>query len=112
MADDPKDKPSRPRATLGEEVGAKATRKLKARRNAARGVWYGLGMMGLIGWSVATPTVLGAALGLWLDKRYPGPHSWTLTLLIIGLIIGCLTAWHWVADEDRQMRDEQEDGDA
>jgi len=78
-----------------EEVGAKATRKLKARRNATHGVWYGLGMMGLIGWSVATPTVLGAALGLWLDKRYPGPHSWTLTLLIIGLIIGCLTAWRW-----------------
>jgi len=112
MADDPQDKPSRPQPTLGEEVGAKATRKLKARRNAAHGVWYGLGMMGLIGWSVATPTVLGAALGLWLDKRYPGPHSWTLTLLIISLIIGCLTAWRWVADEDRQMRDEREDGDA
>ena len=112
MADDPQDKPSRPQPTLGEEVGAKATRKLKARRNAAHGVWYGLGMMGLIGWSVATPTVLGAALGLWLDKRYPGPHSWTLTLLIIGLILGCLTAWRWVADEDRQMRDEREDGDA
>ena len=112
MADDPQDKPSRPQPTLGEEVGAKATRKLKARRNAAHGVWYGLGMMGLIGWSVATPTVLGAALGLWLDKRYPGPHSWTLTLLIIGLITGCLTAWRWVADEDRQMRDEREDGDA
>jgi len=28
------------------------------------------------------------------------------------LIIGCLTAWRWVADEDRQMRDEQENGDA
>ena len=112
MADDPQDKPSRPQPTLGEEVGAKATRKLKARRNATHGVWYGLGMMGLIGWSVATPTVLGAALGLWLDKRYPGPHSWTLTLLIIGLIIGWLTAWRWVADEDRQMRDEREDGDA
>jgi ATP synthase protein I len=112
MADDPRDKPLRPQATLGEEVGAKAARKLKARRNAAHGVWYGLGMMGLIGWSVATPTVLGAGLGLWLDKRYPGPHSWTLTLLIIGLIIGCLIAWRWVADEDRRMRDEWEDGDA
>ena len=112
MADDPQAKPSRPRPTLGEEVGAKAERKLKARRNAGRGVWFGLGMMGLIGWSVATPTVLGAALGLWLDKRYPGPHSWTLTLLIIGLIIGCLTAWRWVANEGRRIREDREDGDA
>ena len=42
-------------------------------------------MMGLIGWSVAVPTVLGAALGLWLDQHYPGTHSWTLALLMAGL---------------------------
>jgi ATP synthase protein I len=79
--------------------------------HVTRGVWFGLGMMGLIGWSVAIPTLLGAALGLWLDKRYPGGHSWTLALLVAGLAIGCLNAWHWVAKEDKAMRDEQEDGD-
>lgn len=68
-------------------------------------------MMGLIGWSVAIPTLLGAALGLWLDKRYPSARSWTLMLLVIGLIIGCLNAWHWVAQEDKAIRDEQEDDD-
>ncbi len=108
MAEEADDKPLKTPPPLADEVGAKASRKLRARRRAAHGVWYGLGMMGLIGWSVATPTVLGAALGLWLDRRYPGPHSWTLTLLIIGLILGCLTAWRWVAEEDRQIRNEQE----
>jgi len=86
-------------------------RKLKAQRDPAPGVWFGLGMMGLVGWSVAIPTLLGAALGVWLDKHYPGSHSWTLMLLIIGLAIGCLNAWHWVAREDKAMRDEREDGD-
>ncbi len=90
------------------QVGAKAQRKLKARRDAAHGVWFGLGMMGLIGWSVAVPTLLGAALGLWLDDRHPGTHSWTLALLVAGLTIGCLNAWHWVVKEDKAMRDEQE----
>jgi len=99
------------RTTISREVGAKAGRKLKARRNSAKGVWFGLGMMGLIGWSVVVPTLLGAALGIWLDNRHPGTHSWTLMLLIIGLIIGCLNAWHWVAKEDKAMRDEQEDHD-
>jgi alternate F1F0 ATPase F1 subunit epsilon/predicted F0F1-ATPase subunit len=60
------------------QVGAKGARKLKARRNGHPGVWFGLGMMGLIGWSVAVPTLLGAALGIWLDKHYPGGRSWTL----------------------------------
>ena len=29
-------------------------------------------MMGLVGWSVVVPTLLGAALGIWLDHRHPG----------------------------------------
>jgi ATP synthase protein I len=94
--------------TFAEQVGTKAARKLKARRHSAQGVWFGLGMMGLIGWSVTVPTLLGAALGIWLDNHHPGRHSWTLTLLIIGLVIGCLNAWHWVAKEDKEMREEQE----
>ena len=43
-------------------------------------------MMGLIGWSVVVPTLLGAALGIWLDKHHPGKHSWTLALLVAGLV--------------------------
>jgi ATP synthase protein I len=96
---------------LSREVGAKAARKLKARRNSTQGVWFGLGMMGLIGWSVVVPTLLGAALGIWLDNRHPGSYSWTLMLLVIGLVIGCLNAWHWVAKQDKAMREEQEDHD-
>jgi ATP synthase protein I len=111
MPDEPQRKLLKPKASLSQEVGAKAARKLKARRNSTPGVWFGLGMMGLIGWSVVIPTLLGAALGLWLDKRYPGTQSWTLMLLVIGLIIGCLNAWHWVAKEDKEIRDEQEDDD-
>ena len=98
------------RIPLSREVGAKASRKLKARRNS-KGVWFGLGMMGLIGWSVVVPTLLGAALGIWLDNRHPGSHSWTLMLLIIGLVIGCVNAWHWVAKEDKEMQEGQEDND-
>ena len=99
------------RTALSREVGAKAARKLKARRNSTHGVWFGLGMMGLIGWSVVVPTLLCTALGIWLDKRHPGSHSWTLMLLVIGLVIGCLNAWLWVRKEDREMREEQNDND-
>jgi ATP synthase protein I len=97
--------------TFSREVGAKAARKLKARKST-QGVWFGLGMMGLIGWSVVVPTLLGAALGLWLDNRHPGSYSWTLMLLFSGLIIGCVNAWHWVAKEDREMHEEEEEHDA
>ena len=103
-------KSAKDRTAFSTEIGAKAARKLRA-RSSTQGVWFGLGMMGLIGWSVVVPTLLGAALGIWLDKRHPGSHSWTLTLLLIGLVIGCLNAWHWVDKEDKEMREEQENND-
>lgn len=108
MIDTPNKKSSK---DLAEQVGEKAARMLKARRNGSSGVWFGLGMMGLIGWSVVVPTLLGTALGIWLDKHYPGAHSWTLALLVAGLSIGCFNAWHWVTKEDQAMREEQEDND-
>lgn len=111
MSEKWQDSPPDQKSPLGEAVGKKAARKLMARRNSVPGVWSGLGMMGLIGWSVTIPTLLGAALGLWLDQHYVGKHSWTLALLIVGLAIGCLNAWHWVAKEDKAMHDERENGD-
>jgi len=111
MTDEPTPKPSKNGPTLAGQVGAKAARKLKARRDAAPGVWFGLGMMGLVGWSVAVPTLLGAALGMWLDRSHPGLHSWTLALLVAGLAVGCLNAWHWVSREDKAIREEREDDD-
>lgn len=100
------------RADYAKQVGSKAARKLKAQQNATPGIWFGLGMMGLIGWSIVVPTLIGAALGRWLDNDHAGKHSWTLALLVAGLVIGCFNAWQWVAREDQTMRKEQEDKDA
>jgi ATP synthase protein I len=94
-------------AAFAERVGAAAARKLRARRKAAPDVWFGLGMMGLIGWSVVVPTLCGAALGIWLDRHHGGARSWTLALLVGGLALGCLNAWHWVAGQERAMRESQ-----
>ncbi|TKB07001.1 AtpZ/AtpI family protein [Desulforhopalus sp. IMCC35007] len=93
------------------EVGERAVRKLRARRHESRTIWFGLGMMGLIGWSVVIPTLFGTMLGLWLDKHYPEGRSWTLALLVGGLCIGCFNAWHWVAKEHQAIREEQEEND-
>ncbi len=92
-----------------QEVGKKAERKLKAQRQTVPGVWFGLGMVGLIGWSVVIPTLLGAALGAWLDEQQAGGHSWTLALLVAGLVLGCFNAWRWIANEGQNIGADQED---
>jgi ATP synthase protein I len=101
---------SKSEATFIRQIGEKEARKLKAQRKILKTVWSGFGVMGLVGWSVALPTLLGTALGIWLDKHYPGNHSWTLTFLILGLFIGCWNAWYWVDKEDKAIREELEEG--
>jgi ATP synthase protein I len=100
-----------PETPFSRAVGVKAARKLRARSNPSQGVWFGLGMMGLVGWSVVVPTLVGAAFGIWIDNRHPGRYSWTLMLLMIGLVIGCLNAWHWVSKENKEMAEEQRNTD-
>ncbi len=93
---------------LNQIIESKEKRKLKERRKSRRSVWRGLGMFGLIGWSVAIPTLLGTLLGRWLDKRLQGTQSWTLTFLITGIVIGCIIAWHWLSKENKEIHNEEE----
>lgn len=94
---------------LSETVGVKEARKIRARRQKDRSVWFGLGMFGLVGWSVAIPTLVGIALGVWIDLKWPSRYSWTLMLLIIGVILGCLNAWFWVARERKIIGEDKEE---
>lgn len=92
-----------------EKIGTKEVRKVKARRKKGQGIWFGLGMIGTIGWSIAVPTLIGVALGIWIDKRWPSRISWTLTFLFVGLVLGCINAYYWVKRELKRIEEEQKD---
>lgn len=88
-------------AEIERQVAAKEERKLKAQSEKNHSIWFGLGMMGLIGWSVAVPALIGVAIGLWIDSHWPSPYSCGLMFLILGIGIGCLNAWNWLQKEGR-----------
>lgn len=104
-------------ARLTRKVGEAERRKVRARRRQQESFWFGLGTFGLVGWSVAIPTLIGLALGIWLDSAVPLGFSWTLTLLFAGIIVGCLNAWYWISRERDEINaghdseQEAEDGD-
>ena len=78
------------------EVVKKERRKIRGLQQEDKTVWFGLGMFGVVGWSVAIPTLIGVALGLWIDRTWPSQYSWALMLLILGVMVGCMNAWYWV----------------
>ena len=77
---------------FSEEI-AKGKTYAKAMHEHKQSAWSGFGMFGMIGWSVVVPALLGAALGIWLDRHYHQSFSWTLTFLLAGTILGCIIAW-------------------
>lgn len=81
---------------FADEVARKEALRLKGIRHKDETVWFGLGMFGIVGWSVAIPTLIGIALGLWIDRTWPSRYSWALMFLIIGVVLGCLNAAYWV----------------
>jgi ATP synthase protein I len=85
-----------------KQVGLREARMLKG-RNESGVLWRSLGLLGLVGWSVVLPMLIGIAAGAWIDRKWPGSFSWTLTLLLAGLVLGCINAWTRIkhAQEER-----------
>jgi ATP synthase protein I len=95
-----------PHKELERRIARKEQRRLWARRHAQERVWFGFGMFGLVGWSVAIPTLLALSLGIWIDRTWPSQYSWTLMLLIGGILLGCWNAWYWVSQEQARIEED------
>lgn len=102
-AGDPSDRELEQRRSGRRLLVAKSRRRERARRRRSRvGRW--VGTFGMVGWTVTVPTLLGLALGAFLDDRFGGRLRFTVSFLLIGVMTGSMTAWYW-------MRQELEDRD-
>ncbi|MFP7671848.1 AtpZ/AtpI family protein [Marivita sp. S0852] len=82
-----------------DDIGDRARRMKAARDDPGPSPLRGIGTFGMIGWSVAVPTVAGVFLGLWLDRAAPQTFSWTIALLLGGVVLGAFIAWNWIERE-------------
>lgn len=82
---------------MNDQLG-KAVRREREQREQAEGhrsFGHELAMIGVLGWTIVTPTLLGVFAGRWLDHALPfqSPVFWTLGLMLGGLALGCTLAW-------------------
>ncbi|MBT2775180.1 AtpZ/AtpI family protein [Halomonas sp. ISL-60] len=92
-----------------DDIGRRAQRLKKTRENAGVSPLRGLGVFGMIGWSVAVPTAGGAFLGLWLDRTIPQNFPWVLALILGGVTLGSFIAWAWIGRESAEEEDSHDD---
>jgi ATP synthase protein I len=82
-----------------KDIGNQAKRMKNARDNPGPSPLRGISTFGMIGWSIALPTVGGAFVGLWLEKIAPQKFSWTVALILGGIVLGSAIAWAWIDKE-------------
>ena len=82
-----------------QEIARQARRKKSTRDNPGPSPLRGIGTFGMIGWSIAVPTVGGAFLGMWLDRAAPQAFSWTIALILGGVVLGGAIAAAWMNKE-------------
>jgi ATP synthase protein I len=55
-----------------------------------------LAMIGVLGWIIVVPMLIGLFVGHWLDHKFHLVAFWTAPLLLLGLVLGCRSAWKWI----------------
>jgi len=79
---------------LGDAVRVRRDRRERWERDGERSIGRNLAMIGALGWTIVTPTLLGIFIGRWLDRTFASGIFWTLGLLAAGLALGCSLAWN------------------
>lgn len=89
-----------PTATRGQRrlIDAVRRRGERRRRRAEGGTSFTgyLGQVGVLGWTIVVPALVGLFAGRWLDHRLGGGIFWTAPLMLAGLALGCWSAWLWM----------------
>lgn len=55
-----------------------------------------VGQIGILGWIIVGPTLIGLFVGRWLDRTFGTGIFWSAPLLMLGAVLGGWSAWRWM----------------
>ena len=91
---DPIDDPSPDGLT--EAVRQQRIRRDRWRSEGEPSMMRFVGQIGVLGWIIVAPTLLGLFVGRWIDRWLGSGIFWSAPLLLVGVVIGCWSAWRWM----------------
>jgi ATP synthase protein I len=81
---------------LVTEVRRRTRRELEWQKNGEQSVTGRLSQIGVLGWIIVTPMLIGVFAGRWVDTKFGSGIFWTAPLLMLGAALGCWSAWKWM----------------
>jgi ATP synthase protein I len=81
---------------LLNSIRLRTARRGRAQRDGEPSFAGYLAQVGVLGWTIVLPTLIGMFAGRWLDRRFGTGIFWTGPLLMLGLAVGCWAAWRWM----------------
>ena len=55
-----------------------------------------LAQVGVLGWMIVIPALIGVVIGRWIDARTGGGIMVAAALMLLGVCLGFWSAWHWM----------------
>ena len=81
---------------MADAVRKRQERQVRWRREGELSVARFVGQIGILGWIIVAPTLLGLFVGRWLDRTFDSGIFWSAGLLGLGVTIGFWSGWRWM----------------
>ncbi len=81
---------------LYKAVQRRAGRFRQWQREGDPSVAHRLAQIGVLGWIIVVPMLIGVFAGRWLDQKFHTGLFWTAPMLMLGAVLGCWSAWKWI----------------
>jgi ATP synthase protein I len=88
-------KPSAPDG-MADAVRAQRERRIRWRTEGEPSMARFVGQIGILGWIIVAPTLIGLFAGRWLDRSFGSGIFWSATLLMLGVTLGFWSGWRWM----------------
>lgn len=74
----------------------KARERQRWQREGEPSVMRFVGQIGVLGWIIVTPILIGLFIGRWVNSQLGTGIFWSAPLMLVGVVIGCWSAWRWM----------------
>lgn len=88
--------PPEPQDRLAEAARRAARRAQEGAADPEPSLGTRLGQIGILGWTIVVPTLIGVLVGRWLDRSFSTGVFFSAPLIMIGAAVGLWSAWKWM----------------